>query len=654
MKRMALRNYIFMLKNRKFQLIIGILFILFALSIDVHAVKATVSFPYDSASVREIDFNQFEVTFNSSSGYTPAQINNAIEVSGEKSNNIKIKNIIKDGNTYIIYGGLSDYSIRYNKLFNPWLNSSWENRSVYNISNPKQFFPVNITTGYNKSDRWINCSDNTPLPYWNETSNNKVWVNLTVNTSQICKYVNSTDAYIGNENGNATFAFFDDFGETGIDTTKWTVTKDSPENVILINGFVRVWGNSGWNTNGLVETKDLLKPYNIHYTEGVDVNTGYALSALCGASLCDPNVNGFDNYFSTTREHLILNTTDKIGIGDLFTPGINYSNRISIKNTGWRWYKNQTLRIDNNTDVVNFNRFQSQVHSVDKLYVDNVFSYPYYDPEPKATLWENQSIINITSWGNNYTNNESLNISAQGTGITINFTINTTDNPDTFQWLLNDVSTGANLNYTNILFNTNGTYHINVTASYSGSGSNSSKNWTVYYTQNSTGAIIFITSNITSNCGLNIHLNLTNLAVTLHADHPGTGERLNDTIYYANDSAIQLNVFAHASSVSQTASVFVYFNGTLISARSGRPLGGAEEAYRGVDIMVPRDTWYKVVFVNTHHQEWRESKIDLDISGCNYPSNNTSLNNTIYNISSPLALLFSIIALAICLKKKKK
>jgi len=64
------------------------------------------------------------------------------------------------------------------------------------------------------------------LPYWieNQTAGSgwaKIWVNLTANGTVYLYYGNNT--YGNLSNGETTFNYFDNFTQTGINTTKWTV-----------------------------------------------------------------------------------------------------------------------------------------------------------------------------------------------------------------------------------------------------------------------------------------------------------------------------------------------------------------------------------------------------------------------------------------------
>jgi len=91
-----------------------------------------------------------------------------------------------------------------------WFNDSYESKYVYNITNGCTYCVINISTTFNKSDRWVNESDDMLLSFWKE-DNNHVWVNLTSNGSyQIAKYINQTNQYDSLSNGNTTFQAFNE------------------------------------------------------------------------------------------------------------------------------------------------------------------------------------------------------------------------------------------------------------------------------------------------------------------------------------------------------------------------------------------------------------------------------------------------------------
>lgn len=105
-----------------------------------------------------------------------------------------------------------------------------------------------------------------------------------------------------------------------------------------------------------------------------------------------------------------------------------------------------------------------------------------------------------------------------------------------------------------------------------------------------------------------IQVNNTNLAPSIHGV-TGTGERIQGVTYYANNSPIQILVFAHAQNVSQTAFVELTINDTIVLPQSGRPLAGAEQSNRSISVIIPKFASYKVDIENEHHYEWREYPI---------------------------------------------
>lgn len=100
--------------------------------------------------------------------------------------------------------------------------------------------------------------------------------------------------------------------------------------------------------------------------------------------------------------------------------------------------------------------------------------------------------------------------------------------------------------------------------------------------------------------------NNTNLAPSSPGHPPGTSERVSGTTYFTNSSSIELFVFAHASSVADTAEIHLYINGVKVGDTSGRPIGGAESSNKTIIAIIPRYSSYMLEFTNAHHYEWRE------------------------------------------------
>lgn len=103
--------------------------------------------------------------------------------------------------------------------------------------------------------------------------------------------------------------------------------------------------------------------------------------------------------------------------------------------------------------------------------------------------------------------------------------------------------------------------------------------------------------------------NNTNLAPNV-VGHPfGTGERIQNTTYWANNSPIQLMVFGHADTNGQHLALNLSINGTVVESTHLRPLAAAENTHAYITAIIPQYSNYSVNITNYHHYEWREYQI---------------------------------------------
>ena len=115
---------------------------------------------------------------------------------------------------------------------------------------------------------------------------------------------------------------------------------------------------------------------------------------------------------------------------------------------------------------------------------------------------------------------------------------------------------------------------------------------------------------VNNTVGLQIVVNNTNLAPTIEPNVTGTGERLSNTTYYNNNSDIEIFLYAHANSVSQTSDIELWINNTMVSSISSKPVGAApEQNNKSIVAIIPRYSAYQARFANFHHYEWREYQI---------------------------------------------
>jgi len=130
-------------------------------------------------------------------------------------------------------------------------------------------------------------------------------------------------------------------------------------------------------------------------------------------------------------------------------------------------------------------------------------------------------------------------------------------------------------------------------------------------------------------------VNNTNLAPNVAGHPPGTGERIASSLYWANDSDIQIFVFGHASTASQALNITLEVNNATVETSELRPLGVAENTHAYVTAIIPKGSNYSVTVKNFHHYEWREWKLTMpgsttiNVSSCSDCVNSSQLNEKV-------------------------
>ena len=128
-----------------------------------------------------------------------------------------------------------------------------------------------------------------------------------------------------------------------------------------------------------------------------------------------------------------------------------------------------------------------------------------------------------------------------------------------------------------------------------------------------------------------IFVNNTNLAPSFPGEIAGTGERTTGIVYWANNSPIQLFVWAHATTSGDNSEIHLLINGTKVSDTSGRPLGAAETSNKTITAIIPKFANYSVEFNNYHHYEWREYPILSGRNGTLSINQSVTTTNITYN-----------------------
>jgi len=118
--------------------------------------------------------------------------------------------------------------------------------------------------------RFVDIDNTTVLPYWKETYVDSQYAIFWINVSADAMSDGKILMYYGNpsatdeSDGDDTFDFFDDFNDGTIDTSKWTIKKDTGT-VEETNGMLHIKAESSWEHAGV-------------YTVDTINNTGIMLS----------------------------------------------------------------------------------------------------------------------------------------------------------------------------------------------------------------------------------------------------------------------------------------------------------------------------------------------------------------------------------------
>jgi len=597
-----------------------LLFLLIILIYGAFPAESAVSFNYSFIDVKEIDFNSFVANISSPVILTQSQMETAINLSGERSNNIVLTSIQRNGNKYSIYGKLKDYSIRYNKLFNPWYNATaYETKQIYNVTNCTDNYIINITTAYNNSDRWVLESNLSLLSHWSEkkmTNNSNVWIRLSCanNTNvQIAKYVNQTDAYLTLSDPYQTFInqFYGGGSVTnGVNlypnsSLFWDTGKFSSITVANTSSL------NGQFTRLAMAASSAVSPFTEPY---IMISQESTFNYEMGYS----GLYSYFPLFPDTKTHyfeLKGNTTTLTGRIDF--------NSTATKTTGIPMNFTLAYRID-------------AAGNPQTLTINWSAVKPYSYPEPNVTFYRNENYSNISlNWSNNYTHTNVTLLSVyQFTSVNFNVTPNIVIN--TYSWFLNGVNQSRNFNNFSVNFSNLSTYTLNVTAYNSTYNLSQSINWTILVNS--------IVRSPQPGCYEDIIWNSTDKAPIM-----GTGERVSGVTYNNTIGKLYIWIYGHTS-VPSDVDIDFFINGVRVQDDDVRTTAPANN--RSKWFIVPKGTNYSLNLNGFHHYEWRESYADLNITGCLPNSTQESNINTSIDYSQ-FSLLLAIIAIAIASRKRK-
>jgi len=188
------------------------------------------------------------------------------DISVEWDDGYRWARVYKSGILKVQYDIPSDYEVYNVRLFDPWLDSNYTNRTCWILSNPHASAETNVTSklslnmstfgiqsAFCTDAEWGNQTDS--LGYWNSTPCNNSgetnvtwWVNsptiATDNTTQICMYYDNAADTTDDSDITTAGVFGDDFEDNNIDDWGPGVFYTSnPSGFLVTDGYV--YGDTG-------------------------------------------------------------------------------------------------------------------------------------------------------------------------------------------------------------------------------------------------------------------------------------------------------------------------------------------------------------------------------------------------------------------------
>lgn len=511
-------------------------------------IPNTSAFPfnYEVISTKEIEFNNFQTIIKMNGNPNPSAVLTAINA--EKSNNIYLQNVIKNGDYYYILGKLKQYNNKSNKLFNPWWSPTWKNYTELRINNTinnseltdvvlNGYIPFSPGMNVNFTDiRIVNSSDESLQSYWIENYSTNNYVKIFINISHLnagwnnntyriyfnsstASNVSTTDIFsgiIGNGSLIASYHMDECSGSIAKDTyllkngtitnPVWSTTSKKYGACALdMQGNARVnIGNVGWNFSTgdfTLETWEYWDGTTADYqnwfrrgdSEGILARIAYGSPPVYQVFVGGTFVVNGGSVGSNSWHHILISR--KNGYTTLWVDGTNYSSKASTGSipasvTMYLGASATGEYFDGKMDEVKIYSYGINQSEASNLYEHYGYTtlnysgynllYKYINGTPNFIVGDsdNYKQIIISSWRNNYTNNEQTSFDVYGDNY-INFNISTNLAVDRYDWYYD--GEGMLFSQNNYTFLVNKSMLIQAYAVNYSYTNEASKVWTITY-----------------------------------------------------------------------------------------------------------------------------------------------------------------------------
>ncbi len=284
------------------------------------------------------------------------------------------------------------------------------------------------------------------------------WGNNKTNNDSLTLTINTSEAVNFNVTANQTI-------------TMWNWYKDDINQNNNYDNF-----STSWDTSGTKEVK--VNATNPNGTSSTVTWTVTVQEPIGAAG--EPNITSrSNNKTNSDTLSLIISTSEPVQFNATANQTI----------TTWNWYQDDVNQI-NNFDNFTTSFATAGIHTI-KVNATNLngtsstVTWTITVQEPTGIAGE----PNITSWGNNKTNDATLNIMAN-VSETIRFNATANQSIDTWKWFVNNVDQNNNFDNLNYQFASAGTYTINVNATNQ-NGTSNTVTWTITVQAPASGPVAY-------------------------------------------------------------------------------------------------------------------------------------------------------------------
>jgi len=404
----------------------------------------------------------------------------------------------------IVVEGTDELGATFTEVLDPWVLGYWSERAPLQINNTGcatafEYHQVYVNLTYDSDMntsfadlRFVNDTAGAEVPYWIEDKVDGQWCEVWFNVTYLAAsaWTNSTYLYYNNpeatsaSDGDATFGFFDHFEGSSLDS-KWSqvnVNGDTTvtDSVVTLTGTLNKWNT--WRAKNVDKTS---VPFILECYAKFGIEEGNP-TEMIGTSDVSTGISYAGDWMAIdyeTSKYYVSGNDDTYSHEDRTTSLLAWTRvGMHIYSGAVDFYENGTLTKHKTTDIPDAPMwvFMGSAQTAGVTSIDYIFIRKYASPEPDVVVGaEELSTMNITSWYNDKTQDNSTSITINETEVVF-FNATANKDVDTWTWLKDGVDQNNNNDTINLSWDyyDDGVKTVKVTASNDTYG-NDSAMWIV-------------------------------------------------------------------------------------------------------------------------------------------------------------------------------